>query len=83
MSGKRLIPVQCGLSDVAGVSRRGFLGGTAVGVGGALAADMRAVNGLRAEEIAGELRRPDHRIVLVAVNVESMESAVSCRNLHM
>ncbi len=48
MSGQRLIPVPSGLVHPAGVSRRGFLGGAAVGVGGALATDMRGVQGLRA-----------------------------------
>lgn len=65
MSGKRLIPVQAGQWASADVSRRGFLSGTAVGLGGALAADMRAVHGLRAEEIAGELRRGEKHVILL------------------
>ena len=65
MSGQRLIPVPSGLVHPAGVSRRGFLGGAAVGVGGALATDMRGVQGLRAEEIAGELRRGEKHVILL------------------
>ena len=64
MSGKRLISVPTEFAP-ASLSRRGFLGGAAVGVGGALAADMRAVNGLRAEEIAGELRRGEKHVILL------------------
>ena len=64
MSGQRLISVPTGLVP-SSLSRRGFLGGAAVGVGSALAADMRAVNGLRAEEIAGELRRGEKHVILL------------------
>ncbi|MGV2340578.1 MAG UNVERIFIED_CONTAM: DUF1501 domain-containing protein [Planctomycetaceae bacterium] len=47
------------------LSRRGFLSGATLGVGGAIAADMRSVNGLRAEEIAGELRRGEKHVILL------------------
>lgn len=56
--------VQSAVSPL-GVSRRGFLSGTTLAVGGALAADMRGVNGLRAEEIAGELRRGEKHVILL------------------
>lgn len=65
MSNRRLIPVPSDQLLPSSVSRRGFLGGSAIGVGGALAADMRAVNGLRAEEIAGELRRGEKHVILL------------------
>lgn len=49
----------------AGLSRRGFLSGATIGAGGLLAADMRTVNRLRAEDIAGQLRRGEKHVILL------------------
>jgi len=48
-----------------GFSRRGFLTASAAGVTASLAADMSAIQGLRGEAIASELKRQDKRVILL------------------
>ena len=69
----------------AGLSRRGFLSGATIGAGGLLAADMRTINRLRAEDIAGQLRRGEKHVILLwlaggAGQLETWDSKPGARN---
>lgn len=48
-----------------GWSRRGFLTASVGGVTASLVADMSAINALRGEAIAGELKKQDKRVILL------------------